>query len=159
MSKIEGSYDMYKERFPLVDRYLKKCERLAKRQGYIRTLGGYPLRVPKKTAYKACNFVVQGTEGEMVKTAINYCTEYCYNEYVSIVPIMLIHDEIIFQTKTPMTKDEFIESRLHHVDHVGNHMNEAAKLIGVNTEVDAKITDTVWSEATTLDLNSLTTKD
>lgn len=154
MSKIEGSYDLYKERFPLVDKYLKKCERYAKRNGFIRTLGGYPLKVPKKTAYKACNFVVQGTEGEMVKTAINYCTDYCEQEDVPIVPIMLIHDEIIFQTKSVITKKEFVSNELHHISFVGSLMNDAAKTTGVCTEVDAKITNTVWSEATSLKLTT-----
>lgn len=154
MSKIDGSYDLFKERFPLVDKYLKRCERYAKRNGYVRTLGGYPLRVPKKTAYKACNIVIQGTEGEMVKTAINSCTKYCLKPEVPIVPIMLIHDEIIFETKSLITKSRFLREELHHITHVGNLMNDAADSVGVYTEVDAKITNSAWSNATSLPIPS-----
>jgi len=150
MSKIDGSYALFKDRFPLVDKYLKRCERYAKRNGYVRTLGGYPLRVPKKTAYKACNIVVQGTEGEMVKTAINDCTEYCSLPEVPIVPIMLIHDEIIFQTKNVITKARFLKQEIHHITKVADLMNQAANSVGVYTEVDAKITNSSWSNATSL---------
>ncbi len=164
MSGIDGSYDLFRSRFPLVSGYLRRCEVQARKYGYIRTLGGYPLRVPRKTAYKACNFVVQGTEGELVKRAINACDAWCYHrassDYISMVPIMTIHDEIIFETTTKMTTTQLRKNSAHlsNLEFIMSLMNLAAAEVGVSTEVDVKITDTTWSEAKPFCLTASATK-
>ena len=144
MSGVDGSFDEFKRQFPLVDRYLKASERQAKKMGYIRTLGGYPLRVQRATAYKACNLIVQGTEGEMVKEAINLVSNYCGSPEVPIVPIMTIHDEIIFQTKHPM-KEEELTSQPSYLEDICNYMNLAGEQFGVKTSVDMKLVTNSWA--------------
>jgi DNA polymerase I-like protein with 3'-5' exonuclease and polymerase domains len=147
MSGVEGSYDEFKRQFPLVDRYLRLTEKQAKKMGYIRTLGGYPLRVPRATAYKACNYIVQGTEGELVKKAIVDTTNYCWDEAKGkkhFVPVMTIHDEIIFQstdTDSPKAK------HFKEIQDICALMNKAASYYGVDTEVDAKIITDEWSSS------------
>jgi DNA polymerase I-like protein with 3'-5' exonuclease and polymerase domains len=152
MSGIPGSYFAFKNQFPLVDRYLDLCERQAKRTGFVRTMGGYPLRVQRATAYKACNLIVQGTEGEMVKKAINDVTIYCSDLAVPIRPIMTIHDEIIFESKTWMTK-EILETKCKkHILKIKHFMNAAGRHFGVETEVDAKVAVSNWKSTTKLSL-------
>ena len=148
MARMPGCYDLFKSRFPLVDEYIKECEQKVRRTGYVHTLGGYRLYVQKSNAYKGCNFVVQGTEGELVKEAINQCDDYCYDLPV-LTPIMVIHDEIIFQTSR-ITREEFITDHSHHLSSIFKLMNDAASSVGVITEVDYKVTSTLWSEATEL---------
>jgi DNA polymerase I-like protein with 3'-5' exonuclease and polymerase domains len=148
MSGVEGSFDLFKSQFPLVDNYLAECERKAKRMGYIRTLGGYPIRVAKAKAYKACNMVVQGTEGEMVKKAIVDLYSHCYSRVrCPVIPIMTIHDEIIFQTKRGMTPGHFIKYHKKSLSELAQIMNEAGEYFGVKTTVDAKIVNTNWAES------------
>lgn len=152
MSGVEGSYDEFKRQFPLVDRYLKQCERQARKTGYIRTLGGYPLIVERAKAYKACNLVVQGTEGEMVKHAINLVDNYCESPEVSVLPIMTIHDEIIFETKSPITMGRFEQEHSDDLKNIAHYMNLAGERLGVNTEVDVKLVKNHWSESKSLTL-------
>lgn len=150
MSGMPGAFDMFKDRFPLVDSYLKQCERDVRRCGFVRTLGGYPLRVQRANAYKGCNFVVQGTEGEMIKQALTECHYYCQDESVIMKPIMMIHDEIIFQTTKKITPRAFLNKHYDSLQGVASIMNHAGDCNNVKTEVDCKIVSTVWSEGKAL---------
>lgn len=147
MTGISGSFDEFKRQFPLVDQYIKQQEYLAKDTGFCKTLGGYPLHVPRKTAYKACNYVVQGTEGELVKDAICMTNEYCARDNVVLKPIMVIHDEIIFETKTAIDKETLIQNYSDQIAKIEFLMTEASRKIGVITKVDSKMTDDLWLTA------------
>lgn len=147
MTGMPGSYTMFKDRFPKVDSYLAEQEYNAKKLGYCLTMGGYPLMVPRRTAYKACNYIVQGTEGELVKDAIVRCHEYCKQDHVILKPIMTIHDEIIFETKVAISIQAFNDVFKYQLLEVQQLMRDASASIGVITEVDSKITDNLWSTA------------
>lgn len=145
MSGIPGSYKRFKSRFPLVDSYIKLKEREARNKGFVRTLGGYPLRVERKRAYKACNIIVQGTEGEMVKAALTECHLACRR--LPLIPIMVIHDEIIFETKEPVKLSETRKTLDPAIIQLENIMNDAALSVGVTTTTDVNITNTTWAKA------------
>ena len=152
MSGVDGSFDLFKSQFPLVDRYLGACERQAKKVGYVRTLGGYPIRVAKAKAYKACNMIVQGTEGEMVKDALNLLHRRCEDTKFPVVPIMTIHDEIIFQTKKGMAAEHLIKYHSDHLKQIANIMNLAGSNYGVRTTVDAKLVVNSWADSRKINL-------
>jgi len=146
MTGIPGSYEKFKERFPLVDSYITQRGRDARRNNYVRTLGGYPLQVERKLSYKACNIEVQGTEGELVKQAIVKCNEYLQDKPLKM--IMVIHDELILESEVPLTPKEINSSRIRGiVTRVQKYMNEAAADLGVYTTTDVKMTTTTWAEA------------
>jgi len=148
MSKMKGSYQEFKNQFPLVDQYLKWAENEAKSKGFIRTLGGYPLQVEKRKAYKACNIIVQGTEGELVKDAIVRC--HTESKHQPFKPIMMVHDEIIFESKVPMRMEDY-KKYLPSINAYSKHMNAAANSVGVYTTTDCKVTSTTWAKAKGLD--------
>lgn len=151
---IEGAYEEFKAQFPLVDRYLKKCERLVKKQGYVLTPGGYPLYVQKRTAYKGANFVIQGSEGEMVKRAAGYIEDLCYdNPSFPLVPIMTVHDEFILETKKKITLSRFNQKYPTAMKTIGDLMNQSAMEFGIKTEVDAKVITTHWADGKSYPLN------
>lgn len=145
MCGIPGSYAGFKARFPLVDEYIKQQAAIAKKDGFVRTLGGYPLRVEKRKSYKACNIIVQGTEGELVKEAVTNC--HYESKHLPFKPVMVIHDEIIFQSKMPMTKDELPDYQ-YVIDKYEEIMNNAALSLGVHTTTDFQSTTTSWALAT-----------
>lgn len=147
MTKRPGSFDKFKSRFPLVDKFIKSQEHYAKELGFCKTMGGYPLVVQKSKAYKACNYIVQGTEGELVKEAFINVDAYCQKKNVPFTPVMLVHDEIIFESKINMTKDEVTTKYKTQLNRICSIMTNASKKYGVVTQVDYKITDNLWSEA------------
>jgi DNA polymerase I-like protein with 3'-5' exonuclease and polymerase domains len=149
MAKMVGVFDEFKAKFPLVDSFIKEQELKAKRLGYCETMTGYRLGVTKSKAYKACNFIVQGTEGNMVKEAIYLTDKYCIQPTVFFEPIMTIHDEIIFQSKIPMTISEATNRLLYksQLNTICKLMNHAGSYAGIETEVDIKLTDSLWSIA------------
>jgi len=145
MSGVPGSYDLFVKQFPNVHIFIKDCERTAKRKGIIYTMGGYPLRVPYKTAYKAANYKVQGTEGEMVKEAMIQVDKYLQSKDYGVDMNMQIHDELVF---------EAIRGRLHKktISYIGKLMIEAGAKYGVKCEVDCKRTRTDWASASSFKL-------
>jgi DNA polymerase I-like protein with 3'-5' exonuclease and polymerase domains len=148
MTGMPGIYDEFREQFPLVEDFIRAKEQEAKQHRYCQTMGGYPLHVQMATAYKACNYVVQGTEGEMVKEAIYKTDEYCEQPSILFYPVMTIHDEIIFQSKMPMTLVEATHLKARsQLNTLQKLMNDSALEVGVVTEVDMKLTDDKWSTA------------
>lgn len=147
MTGMPGSFEEFKRQFPLVNEYILAQADLAKASGYCRTLGGYPLHVPRKTAYKACNYVVQGTEGELVKRAISKTNAYCGLSEAVLRPVMVIHDEIIFESKMPITEADFLTNHKDQKDKIELLMTDASYEIGVVTTVDSKITSDLWLTA------------
>lgn len=145
MTGVPGSYAKYKERFPLVDQYIKQKSKEASLNGFIRTRGGYPLQVEKKLSYKACNIEVQGTEGELVKNAICDCHDYLKDKPFKM--IMVVHDELIFESRNPMTLKEAKHPKIQKVMiDIQKIMNGAAIKLGVYTTTDIKRTSTTWAE-------------
>lgn len=145
MTGQKGLYKIFKDTFPLVNEYIKLKANEAKQHGYIRTLGGYPLQVEKNLAYKACNIVVQGTEGEMVKDAS--CNIHKEAKHTHFKPVLCVHDEFIFESKIPMTVDQLKENYYDEILAFENHMNAAALRLGVKTTTDVNTTSTTWADA------------
>lgn len=148
MTRIPGLFQDFKNQFPLVDRYIQQCERLAKKQRYVLTLGNYPLYVQRRTAYKGCNYVIQGVEGELVKQAIVYVADVCRRPAFPVKPIMTIHDEIIFETKEEIDIETFNSEHYDCIPTIAYWMNQAALDFTVETEVDCKVITDDWAHGT-----------
>lgn len=95
-AKIKGLFDLLRMLFPTASNTIASNKRIADRDGYICTNGGYPLRVPYQKPHAATNYIIQGTEGELVKYAlfccVRYLMEYVFNSFLTII----IHDELVF---------------------------------------------------------------
>lgn len=152
MTKKPGLYDKYKRRFPLIASYIDQQSKEIKKNGFCRTMGGYPLRATKSKAYKGCNYVVQGTEGELVKAALVKVFYYCRYHNLPFYPIMVIHDELVIETKIRITPKAFAKKYKTHILEIFRLMNEASAEVGVRTEVDAKIISKSWDETHELEL-------
>jgi DNA polymerase-1 len=152
MTKRKGLFDEFGLMFPLVKSYIAQQSKLIKNQGYCLTLGDYPLRVQKNKAYKACNFIVQGAEGVLVKIAIVNVVKYCLKHKLPFFPIMTIHDEIVLETTQNISKKVLFTKYKDHILAIFDIMRKASVEIGVVTDVDASLISVSWDKKESISL-------
>lgn len=133
-----GLYKYLLDCFPNVKDFLKATQDLIKTEGLVYTLGGYPLRIPLKetrwgtveyAAHMGVNYIIQGTEGEIVKRAMGETDKIISNHGGRLV--MQIHDELVFDL--PSHTDP------HLVRSICTAMEGAGLHYGVNTPVDVDV--------------------
>lgn len=144
MAGMPGLYNLFMANFPKAKRYLDTQSDLARKYGYVHTVGGYRLYVPKDAPYAASCYVIQGTEAEIARRAMVYNHQrQLANPNRTYTQLMMIHDEFIFTS-----------SRTNRVElrKIMDLMERAGKEIGIPAKVDAKITTTNWADRKSLDL-------
>lgn len=84
-----GLYQDVLRLFPNAHKFIERTKEGIRRDGCVYTLGGYPLAIPLRSnkwrpdvlapaAHAGVNYIVQGTEGEIVKLGIALCHEFLY---------------------------------------------------------------------------------
>lgn len=96
VSGMDGIQQLLLDTFPTRALYIAKIQDSAGSTGYVTTAGGYRLYCPD--AHKRVNYVILGTEGEVMKKALEDCHNYLeasttsdYDPFVA----MQIHDELL----------------------------------------------------------------
>jgi len=148
---MDGAYSMFKDQFPAIDPYMESTLAEVRKDKYVTTAGGYRLWVPYRTPYAAVCYKVQGTEGEIVKEAMNDCEEYLMNLNNKIQEggnsygqmIMQVHDELIFEIPTSLPEN----TRRDVVGNLAVLMEKAAMKYGIYAPAEADKVTKVWSEA------------
>jgi len=91
--------------------FMHRCSSIVRRDGYIRTLFGYPLHIrpeinpytgePELPHYKGTNYVIQGSAGDILKNTIISINDFLdHHRLTSDCHILMnIHDELILQTR------------------------------------------------------------
>lgn len=144
-SKMPGSFEMYAKQFPTVFSFLEAAEKQARRTGFVYTLGGYRLQVPRKTTYAGSCYIIQGTEAEIVKMAMVRVDDYLYNAKSELKMILQVHDELIFDAPADMHLG-------HDLLNVQRIMVEESVKLGIPASVDFKSTTTNWASVSNYDL-------
>lgn len=147
LSGMPGLYDLFISTFPKAKIYLDTQSRLARSHGYVHTVGGYRLYVPRDTPHAASCYVIQGTEAEIVKQAMVEVHDYQLTYESPYKLLMMIHDELVFTSRSQSH---------HHLTNIMNLMELAGHKIGITSKVDAKITTTDWATRTKLNLEAIT---
>jgi DNA polymerase-1 len=103
---MPGLWDTVCAMFPNAHDFIEYQKELLKKGEPVRTLGGYPLDVPmkevkwkatqEKAAHAAVCYIVQGSEGEIVKRAMRKCDDYLSSEYPVGHLVLQVHDELDF---------------------------------------------------------------
>lgn len=153
-SKIEatagmvGLWDTVCAMFPNAHDFIEYQKELLKQGKPVRTLGGYPLDVPmkevkwkatqEKAAHAAVCYIVQGSEGEIVKRAMRLCDDYLTTSYPAGHLCLQVHDELDFDMPARFPKKHGL--RLKQL------MEEAALHYGVVAPVECEITTRRWNE-------------
>ena len=135
---IPGLYSTFLRRLPGAKKYLNKSEAEARAKGYVHTLGGYRLYVPRERPYAASCYIIQGTEAEIVRDAMVDVSDYTYNtKSCPYRMIMMVHDEIVLRSR---------KQSMSHLKKIMNLMMNAGLKVGVPAKVDADIAYHNWAE-------------
>ena len=118
ISRKEARYYMerYFNRYPGVQEYMDNIRLLAAEQGYIETLSGRRLYLPrinssngmeKRAAERAAiNAPMQGTAADIIKTAMIEMNKFIKNQPIgNINMIMQVHDELVFEVKEELVDE------------------------------------------------------
>jgi DNA polymerase I-like protein with 3'-5' exonuclease and polymerase domains len=135
-----GLYSYLMDCFPNAKQFLDDTKALIRETGEVFTLGGYPLRIPvtkspwgswNYASHVGVNYIVQGTEGEIVKKAMVNTDRFLASHYSEGRLVMQIHDEIVFDVpeKTPSSV----------IGRLCREMERAGDYFGVETPVDADL--------------------
>ena len=159
-SKIEetagrpGLWDVVTSMFPNAHGFIEQTKKSINSSGYVNTLGNYPLRMDlvqnkyrgnwEYKAHAGVNYIVQGTEGVIVKEAIFRCGDYLIKHRFGGRICMLIHDEIVFEVPAFVKRS--------HLLGLKKCMEDAAQMYGVHAPVDGDLITHVWAEKKGLDL-------
>ncbi|OCG63906.1 DNA polymerase I [Gilliamella sp. Fer4-1] len=140
--------DRYFERYPSVQTYMDEIRQQATEQGYIETLSGRRLYLPKiksgsgierRGAERAAiNAPMQGTAADIIKTAMIKVSDWIKSQPVgNIRMVMQVHDELVFEAK-----EELVEQ---YRDQIKSIMENCYQL-SVPLKVDVGIGNN-WDEA------------
>lgn len=141
---IPGLYSTFLKRLPGAKAYLTKAEQTARSKGYVHTLGGYRLYVPRERPYAASCYIIQGSEAEIVRDAMVDVSTYTYsNKSCPYRMIMMIHDELVLRTR---------KQSLPHLKKIMRLMENAGSKLGVPLKVGADLVTTNWAEKEELEL-------
>ena len=140
--------DRYFERYPGVQQYMEQTRQLATEQGYVETLSGRRLYLPKIRSTNgiekrgaeraAINAPMQGTAADIIKTAMIKMSEWIKNQSEdNIKMVMQVHDELVFEVK-----DAFVEQYCTEIKKIMENCYQ----LSVPLKVDVGIGNN-WDEA------------
>jgi DNA polymerase-1 len=143
-----GLWSVVCEMFPNAHDFIQQQKDLIRMGEPVRTIGGYPLDVPTRfnhwkgthesAAHAAVCYIVQGSEGEIVKRAMRKCDDYLVSSFPAGRLVMQVHDEISFDMPARFPKT--------HARALKTCMEEAALEFGVHAPVNCEITTKLWNE-------------
>lgn len=148
-SKAQDWVDRYDQRYPGVNRHIRRMERLCRKEGFITNSFGRRYYLPPDHSYKACNYDVQGTAADVFKEGILELDELFSHRWPGIHMLLPLHDEIIIEVP--------IE---YHSQRLCNEITEAMQVgskqagIPVPLPVNIKIARERWHETTKLKLTA-----
>ena len=109
LSVKEAKYgkDRDKEKFPEFYDLMDTCSSVAREQGYIETLFGRKLYVPKHKSYIATDYRVQGTAAEVFKRGEVAVDKFLKSDYPDIRLLVPVHDELMGEMPRHHLKNKF----------------------------------------------------
>lgn len=139
--------DGYFARYPSVERYMENTRLLAAEKGYVETLSGRRLYLPKinssngiekRAAERAAiNAPMQGTAADIIKTAMINMAKFIETQSDQIKMVMQVHDELVFEVK-----EDHVDAMVNEIKSI---MENCYKL-DVPLRVDVGVGDN-WDEA------------
>ena len=143
-----GLWDTVCAMFPNAHDFIQYQKELLKNGDPVRTLGGYPLDVPmkevkwkatqEKASHAAVCYIVQGSEGIIVKKAMRMCDDYLVANYPEGRLTLQVHDELIFDMPKKFPKK--------HAKALQQCMEAAALDYGVTAPVNCELTTRTWDK-------------
>lgn len=130
----------FKQKYPNIDRYMEDTVRKAALHGYIQGPLGRRFQTSSNAAYKAANYIVQGSAAQVVKKAMIDSDAYLRKNKIDGHLIMTIHDELAFEIR----KDQ---ANMKNIVGLKNVMESYGKLFGIpKLPTDAERVRKNWME-------------
>lgn len=146
---VKGLWNTVLTMFPNAHAFIEQTKADIRERGYIETNGGYPLELRdninpytgrlEKAAHAGVNYIVQGTEGVIVKRAMRLCDDYLTSEFPDGRLVLQCHDELVFEAPKYFPKK--------HVWNLTDLMEKAAADYGVKAPVDPELVTTCWDKS------------
>ena len=146
---VKGLWSTVTSLFPNAHAFIEETKKTIAQRGYIETNGGYPLELKdainpytgrmEKAAHAGVNYIVQGTEGVIVKRAMKLCDDYMVNEFPQGRIVLQCHDELVFEAPKYFPKK--------HVWNLTDLMEQAAADYGVKAPVEPELVTTCWDKS------------
>lgn len=156
---MPGIFRRVQSLFPCVTESIARTISFVKRHGYVETASGYRLRVPKHKAYAGVNYIVQGTEGDIVKLALTNCDRYLLDNFVKTESvkdnpttskaklILQVHDELLFALAKVLGYSKINKTLLD----LARIMEQAGHTFGVPCICKPEVIVNNWADAIKLD--------
>ena len=145
---IPGLWGTVTSLFPHAHAFIEETKLLIKQQGFVTTLGDYPLELRDKlnkwsgqydkAAHAGVNYIVQGAEGVIVKRAMRLCDDYLSSEYPEGRVALQVHDELNFEVPAKCPKK--------HVRALKQCMEDAATQYGIYAPVEIGLITHRWDQ-------------
>jgi DNA polymerase-1 len=143
LSIKEAKYgkDCDRERFPEFYDLMDDCSSFAREHGYIKTLFGRKLNVPRHKSYVATDYRVQGTAAEVFKRGEVKVDKYLKENYPDIRLLVPVHDELMGDMPR-----KYLQHKFKIMKEIENRMINIER-ITVPLSVEWKMSSTTWDGA------------
>jgi len=137
LEKIRRFVDDYHNRFRGVHRFMDKIISQASRDGFVEAYGGRRIPVSRNKAYRAVNYLIQGTAAMVLKQGVIDISNYVqdYDGHV----VLSMHDEII--SEMPEEADH-----VKHIRACTTILQRWDKTFSVPLRIDNAVSATSWSD-------------
>ena len=143
---VPGAFEVLSRRFPEVRSFTDKLFEQVSRRGWIETMTGYRLHIPKNNPHVAVSGRVQGTAGAIIGRAMNDCTEELENHPQFMTKLILqIHDELVFKCPLKTNYKEQITSSIFR------NMEKQGESISIPLPVGGKEHQVDWSKGISIE--------
>lgn len=141
---VDGAYKLIRKKMPQIDRFMAEKHREATELGFVTTLGGYRLGVPKDGPHKAVNYYVQGSAGWAMLLAMRRIDAYLQTLPSEYQMIMTIHDELDIE----MPLDQYHH---RHAKRCRELMERSGDDLGMPLPVEVNRIEDNWASETKCD--------
>lgn len=137
----------YYRRFPDIGAYMTLQMENALRDGCVYTCFGDRLTVHPDFAYRAVNYIIQGSAAQLLKRAMLRCDRHYRNNDLEAYVMMPIHDEIVFEVADAYCTIPFILKTC-------SLMEETDGALDIHMKVAPSLTSTTWEAKEELELST-----
>ena len=99
----------YKEKYVDIPKFWEEMESSCIRNGYIMTPFGRKIWMRRDWSYGACNYSVQGTGADVMKTAIIRVTKFFERLGLDAHVLLTLHDEMILEIRKTVVSKQLLE--------------------------------------------------
>lgn len=146
-SQLEASQflDDYDLAFPTIKAYIRQLSSQAAADGEIVNRYGRRIKVLPDKAYRAVNYMVQGSAADLLKRSMIRCDELLAESGLDAHMVLTIHDELVFEVREDHLDTNWLTALKWTMEDHEGHFN-------VPLPVDVKISRGSWIDKEKLEL-------